>query len=62
MRDEGRPLGAGLQGEAPTPLKLGRLRTSVVSIKEKAQQRLCQVSEMADSPIVCEKLNPHHKA
>ncbi len=44
MRDEGtRPLGAGLQEEAPNHLKLLWLRARVVSVREKAWQRLCQV-------------------
>jgi hypothetical protein len=41
--DEGGPLGAGLQEQASNHLKLRWLRARVVSVKEKAQQRLCQV-------------------
>ena len=41
--DEGRSLGAGLQEQAPNHLKLRWLRARVVSVKEKARQRLCQV-------------------
>jgi hypothetical protein len=35
-RDEGRPLGVGLQEQAPNHLKLRWLRARVVSIKEKS--------------------------
>ena len=35
-RDEGRPLGAGLQGQAPNRLKLLWSNARVVSVKEKA--------------------------
>ena len=35
-RDEGRPLGAGLQEQAPNRLKLRRSRAFVVSVEEKA--------------------------
>ncbi len=41
--DEGRSLGAGLQEQAPNHLKLHGSRALVVSVEEKAQQRLCQV-------------------
>jgi len=34
VRDEGRPLGAGLQEQASNHLKLRWLRASVVSVKE----------------------------
>jgi len=34
VRDEGRPLGAGLQEQTPNHLKLRWLRASVVSVKE----------------------------
>jgi hypothetical protein len=36
MKDEGRPLGAGLQEQASNHLELHWLRTIVVSVKEKA--------------------------
>jgi len=36
--DEGRPLGAGLQEQAPNHLKLHWLRAIVVSVEEKAWQ------------------------
>jgi hypothetical protein len=36
--DEGRPLGAGLQEQAPNRLKLHALRALVVSVEEKAGQ------------------------
>jgi len=42
-RDEGRPLGAALQEEAPNHLKLLRPKAVVVSVKEKAG-KTCQVS------------------
>ena len=35
-RDEGRPLGGGLQEQPPNPLKLRWLRARVVNVKEKA--------------------------
>jgi hypothetical protein len=38
-RDEGRPLGAGLQEQAPNHLKLLWLRAMVVSVEEKARQK-----------------------
>jgi len=34
--DEGRPLGAGVQAQAPNRLKLHTLRAGVVSVEEKA--------------------------
>ena len=43
MRDEGRPLGVGLQEQAPNHLKLLWLRAGVVSVKEKAWLRPCRV-------------------
>jgi hypothetical protein len=51
--DEGRPLGAGLQEQAPNPLKLQRSRAAVVSVEEKAGQRSCQVEskEMSVSEL-----------
>ena len=42
-KDEGRPLGVGLQEQAPNHLKLHLLRAGVVSVKEKA---LLKVSGM----------------
>ena len=39
MKDEGRPLGAGLQEQASNHLKLHWLRVIVVSVKEKARQK-----------------------
>ncbi len=41
-RDEGRPLGVGLQKQVPNRLKLRQLSTGVVSVKEKAWKP-CQV-------------------
>ena len=43
-KDEGGPLGAGLQEQASNRLKLHWLSASVVSVKEKARRGLCQVS------------------
>ena len=43
MEDEGRPLGAGVQAQASNHLKLQRSRAAVVSVKEKASPRGCQV-------------------
>jgi len=39
-RDEGRPLGVGLQEQAPNHLKLRWLRARVVSVKEKSRQKI----------------------
>jgi hypothetical protein len=39
-RDEGRPLGAAVQAEAPNRLKLLWSKAMVVSVKEKARQDL----------------------
>jgi hypothetical protein len=38
MRDEGRPLEAGLQGQASNHLKLLWSKAMVVSVKEKARR------------------------
>jgi len=43
MKDEGRPLEVGLQELASNHLKLHWSRAIVVSVKEKAWQRPCQV-------------------
>jgi hypothetical protein len=43
MRDEGRPLEAGLQGQASNHLKLLWPKVMVVSVKEKAWQEPRQV-------------------
>ena len=50
-RDEGGPLGAGLQEQASNHLKLLRSKALVVSVEEKAWQGLCQVGikEMSES-------------
>ena len=57
--DEGRPLEAGLQEQASNHLKLHWLRAIVVSVKEKARQRLCQVSikeaRKGDPLLTCRK-------
>jgi hypothetical protein len=52
--DEGRPLGAGLQEQAPNRLKLQALRALVVSVEEKAGPRSCQVEskEMSASELL----------
>jgi len=52
--DEGRSLGAGLQEQAPNPLKLQRSRAAVVSVEEKAGPRSCQVGskEMSVSELL----------
>ena len=42
-KDEGGPLGAGLQEQASNHLKLLWSKALVVSVKEKAWQRPCQV-------------------
>ena len=42
-RDEGRPFGAGLQGQAPNHLKLLWSKAMVVSVKGKGAARLHQV-------------------
>ena len=42
-KDEGGPLGAGLQEQAPKHLKRLWSKAMVVSVEEKAWQRLCQV-------------------
>jgi hypothetical protein len=42
-RDEGRPLGVGVQAQAPNRLKPQGLRVSVVSVEEKAGQGAGQV-------------------
>src|SRR5512139_4089650 len=43
MRDEGRPLGAGLQEQASNHLKLLWSRARVVSVEGKGRARPCQV-------------------
>ncbi len=40
MKDESRSLGAGLQEQASNHLKLHWLRAVVVSVKEKARQKI----------------------
>jgi hypothetical protein len=42
-RDEGRPLGTGLQEQVPNHLELHGSRACVVSVEEKAWQRPCQM-------------------
>ena len=44
-RDEGGPLGAGLQEQAPNHLKLHLLRAGVVSVKEKALVKVSGVNQ-----------------
>src|SRR5918992_6385751 len=52
--DEGGPLGAGVQAQAPNHLKLHVLRARVVSVEEKAGLRFCQVGskEMSASELL----------
>jgi hypothetical protein len=47
--DEGRPLGAGVQAQAPNRLKLQRSRAVVGSVEEKAGHRSCQVGSKETS-------------
>jgi hypothetical protein len=47
-RDEGRPLGAGLQEQAPNHLKLLWSRAGVVSVKEKSWLRIMAGEEQGD--------------
>lgn len=60
IRDEGRPLGVGHQGQAPNPLKLRRSRAGVVSVEANVATRSRQVrSEKtnASEPLMtCRKL------
>ncbi|PKM83965.1 MAG: hypothetical protein CVU88_00385 [Firmicutes bacterium HGW-Firmicutes-13] len=46
MKDEGRSFGAAMQVEASNHLKLLWSKTMVVSVEEKARQRLRQVRVM----------------
>ena len=59
-RDEGRPLGAGLQEQASNHLKLLWSKAMVVSVEEKSRLRLWQVriKEMsASEPLMrCRKI------
>jgi len=59
MKDEGRPLGAGLREQAPNHLKLHWSRAIVVSVKEKAGLDLvwCESrSRIKVNRITCRKL------
>ena len=60
IRDEGRPLGAEHQGQAPNHLKLRRSRVGVVNIEANAATRLRQVwsgKTNASEPLMtCRKL------
>jgi hypothetical protein len=47
-RDEGRPLGAGLQEQASNHLKLHWLKPIVVSVKEKARQKTVSGEDQGD--------------
>ena len=47
-KDEGRPLGAGLQEQASNHLKLHRSRAVVVSVKEKSGQRVLAGRDQGD--------------
>ena len=59
MKDEGRPLGAGLQEQASNRLKLHWSRAIVVSVKEKGRARSCQVrikeTNKSEPLITCRK-------
>ncbi len=58
-RDEGRPHGAAMQVEASNRRKRLWTKAMVVSVTEKAERRLCQVSVMetntSESLIKCRK-------
>ena len=43
MRDEGRPLGTGLQDQVPNHLELRGSKALVVSVPGKGRPRFCQV-------------------
>ena len=47
-KDEGWPLGAGLQEQASNHLKLHRLRAVVVSVKERSGQRILAGKGLGD--------------
>ena len=47
-KDEGGPLGAGLQGQASNHLKLLWLRARVVSVKEKSWLRIMAGEDQGD--------------
>ena len=60
IRDEGRPLGAGHQGQAPNHLKLRRLRADVVNVEAKVTTRSWQVrsekTNKREPLMTCRKL------
>jgi hypothetical protein len=60
MRDEGRPLGVGVQAQASNHPKLQGLRASVVSVTGKGEARPCQVrikETSASEPLLrCRKI------
>jgi hypothetical protein len=47
-KDEGKPLGAGLQEQASNHLKLHRSRAVVVSVREKSRQRILAGTNQGD--------------
>jgi len=47
-RDEGRPLGVGLQEQAPNHLKLRWLRARVVSVKDKSRHKIAAGMDQGD--------------
>ena len=59
VRDEGRPLGAGLRRQAPNYLERLGSRAPVVSVKEKGTARPCQVrigkANASEPPTKCRK-------
>ena len=58
--DEGRPLGVGLQDQAPNHLELHRLRVGVVSVEAKVAARLRQVrigkTNKSEPSMTCREL------
>ena len=60
IRDEGGPLGVGLQDQAPNHLELHRLRVGVVSVEVKAAARLRQVrigkTNKSEPSMTCREL------
>ena len=60
IRDEGGPLGVGLQDQAPNHLELHRLRVGVVSVEGKVAARLRQVrigkTNKSEPSMTCREL------
>lgn len=65
MKDEGGPFGTAIQVEVPNHLKLLWSKVMVVSVKEKAGGRPCQVRVMemstSESPCKCRNLEECHQ-